>query len=148
MAEKLEKILIVYDDRFIRMALREALGSWGYETLEAGSVAEALQQFSSEYPPFVLLDIDLPYGSGIDVLNEIKGRDAETIAVMITGSVDVGNTVAALRGGAHDFIGKPVRLEELRVTLRNASETRSLRREVKQARKERSGTFGFDQIIG
>ncbi len=148
MSEKRQKILIVDDDRFIRMALREALTSWGYDTIEAATVAEALNQFSEEDPPFVLLDIDLPDGSGIDVLNQIKQQDSETIAVMITGNVDVGNTVAALRGGAHDFIGKPVRLEELRVTLRNASETRSLRREVKQARKARSSVFGFDQIIG
>ncbi len=148
MSEKRQKILVVDDDRLIRMALREALGSWGYETIEAGTVAEALKQFAEEDPPFVLLDIDLPDGSGIDVLNQIKERDSETIVVMITGNVDVENTVAALRGGAHDFIGKPVRLEELRVTLRNASETRSLRREVRQTRRERSIAFGFDQIIG
>ena len=148
MPEKRQKILVVDDDRLIRMALREALGSWGYETIEAGTVAEALKQFAEEDPPFVLLDIDLPDGSGIDVLNQIKERDSETIVVMITGNVDVENTVAALRGGAHDFIGKPVRLEELRVTLRNASETRSLRREVRQTRRERSIAFGFDQIIG
>jgi DNA-binding NtrC family response regulator len=67
---------------------------------------------------------------------------------MITGNVDVEHTVAALRGGAHDFIGKPVRLEELRVTLRNAAETRDLRREVKQARDERKRGFDFSEIIG
>ena len=67
---------------------------------------------------------------------------------MITGNVDVGNTVAALRGGAHDFIGKPVRLEELRVTLRNAAEIRTLRREVKQVRGESKRKFNFSEIIG
>src|SRR6185369_16275387 len=61
---------------------------------------------------------------------------------------DVGNTIAALRGGAHDFIGKPVRLEELRVTIRNAIETRTLRREVNVTRRERSAKFSFSQIIG
>lgn len=148
MPDKREKILIVDDDRFIRMTLSEALRSWGYETADASTVAEALDRFSEEDPSFVLLDIDLPDGSGIDVLNQVKELNAETIAVMITGNIDVANTLAALRGGAHDFIGKPIRLEELRVTLRNASETRSLRREVKHARLERSRNFGFDQIIG
>ncbi|MGD9563037.1 MAG: sigma-54-dependent transcriptional regulator [Pyrinomonadaceae bacterium] len=148
MAEKREKILIVDDDRFIRMSLGEALRSWGYETTDASTVAEALDRVSDEDPSFVLLDIDLPDGSGLDILSQVKELNAETIAVMITGKVDVANTIAALRGGAHDFIEKPIRLEELRVTLRNASETRSLRREVKLARRERSRTFGFDQIIG
>lgn len=148
MPDKPEKVLIVDDDRFIRMTLGEALRSWGYETIDASTVAEALNQFSEEDPSFVLLDIDLPDGSGLDILNRVKEQNDEIIAVMITGNIDVANTIAALRGGAHDFIGKPIRLEELRVTLRNASETRSLRREVKHARRERSRTFGFDQIIG
>lgn len=148
MAKTTEKILIVDDDRFIRMALGEAVRSWGYETVEAGTVSSARALFAEHEPPVALLDIDLPDGSGLDLLNEVKEKSPETIAVMITGNVDVGNSVAALRGGAHDFIGKPVKLEELRVTLRNALETRDLRREVKVVRNERSREFTFDQIIG
>ena len=140
--------MIVDDDRFIRMALGEAVRSWGYETVEAGTVADARTLFAETEPPVALLDIDLPDGSGLDLLNEVKEKSPDTVAVMITGNVDVTNSVAALRGGAHDFIGKPVRLEELRVTLRNALETRELRREVKSARIERSREFNIDQIIG
>src|SRR5687768_182490 len=128
-----EKILVVDDDRFIRMALGEALRSWGYEVAEAGSIAEAEQQFAANDAKVVLLDIELPDGSGLDLLKDLKEENPETIVIMVTGSVDVPNTVAALRGGAHDFIGKPIKLEELRVTLRNALETQSLRREVKHA---------------
>jgi DNA-binding NtrC family response regulator len=142
------KILIVDDDRYVRMALGEALKSWEYEVLEADTVASARRMFEAEEPPIVLLDIDLPDGSGLDVLTEIKEQSPETIAVMITGNVDIDNTVAALRGGAHDFIGKPVRAEELKVTLRNAVETRELRREVKHARDERKRGFSFSEIIG
>ncbi len=142
------KVLIVDDDRFVRMALNEALRSWEYEIVEADSVKSAKQAFADEEPAIVLLDIDLPDGSGLDILTWIKEQSPETIAVMITGNVDVENSVAALRGGAHDFIGKPVRLEELRVTLRNAAETRDLRREVKQARTERKRGFDFSEIIG
>jgi len=67
---------------------------------------------------------------------------------MITGNVQVDNTISALRGGAYDFISKPINLEELRVTLRNAIETRQLRREVAQVRKERAREFNFKQIVG
>ncbi|MFM9904321.1 MAG: sigma-54-dependent transcriptional regulator [Pyrinomonadaceae bacterium] len=148
MAGTAGKVLIVDDDRFVRMALSEALRSLEYEILEADSVKAARKAFADEEPPIVLLDIDLPDGSGLDVLTYIKEQSPDTIAVMITGNVDVENTVAALRGGAHDFIGKPVRLEELRVTLRNAAETRELRREVKLARDERKRGFDFSEIIG
>jgi DNA-binding response OmpR family regulator len=80
------------------------------------------------------------------MLEWIKEQDPETIAIMVTGNVDVPNTIAALRGGAHDFIEKPVKLEELRVTLRNASEIHSLRREVRHARQERARKFRFDRL--
>jgi two-component system, NtrC family, response regulator AtoC len=102
----------------------------------------------SSEPDAVLLDIDLPDGSGLDLLKALRQTDPNAVVIMITGNVDVDNTVAALRGGAHDFIGKPVRAEELRVTLRNALEISELRRQVKHARVERSKGFGFDQIIG
>lgn len=144
----LGKVLIVDDDRFVRMALSEALKSWQYETFEADSVSSAKKAHADEDPAIVLLDIDLPDGSGLDVLTYIKEKTPETIAVIITGNVDVGNTVAALRGGAHDFIGKPVRIEELRVTLRNAAETRELRREVDRVRTASKRGFSFEEIIG
>jgi two-component system, NtrC family, response regulator AtoC len=142
------KVLIVDDERFIRMTLGEALRSWNYSTVEAANVEDAKRVFSEEEPVVVLLDIDLPDGSGLDVLNEIKSQNAETVVIMITGNVSVPNTISALRGGAHDFIGKPIRLEELRVTLRNGLETQKLRREVKATRRERLSNFNFDQIIG
>ena len=143
-----EQILVVDDDEMIRWSLREALQSWGFATVEAGSVAEAVRQFQTELPAAVLLDIDLPDGSGLDVLRDIKREQPEAIAIMITGNVQVDNTISALRGGAYDFIAKPINLEELRVTLRNAIEARHLRREVAQVRKERAREFNFKQIVG
>jgi DNA-binding NtrC family response regulator len=143
-----ERILVVDDDQAIRWSLREALQSWGFESDEAGSVAGALTQFNADAPAAVLLDIDLPDGSGLDVLRAIKREQPEAIVIMITGNVHVENTISALRGGAYDFIGKPINLEELRVTIRNAIEARELRREVNQVRKERAREFNFGQIVG
>jgi DNA-binding NtrC family response regulator len=116
--------------------------------IEAGTVAEAIIQFNGESPAAVLLDIDLPDGSGLDVLRQIKQEQPESIVIMITGNVQVDNTISALRGGAYDFIGKPISLEELRVTIRNGIEARHLRREVEQVRKERAREFNFRQIVG
>lgn len=143
-----EQILVVDDDEAIRWTLREALQSWGFSPNEAGSVAEAVRQFKADLPAAVLLDIDLPDGSGLDVLRELKREHPESIVIMITGNVQVDNTISALRGGAYDFIAKPINLEELRITIRNALETRHLRKEVAQARKERAREFNFSQIVG
>lgn len=143
-----KEILVVDDDQAIRWTLTEALQSWGFVPVEAASVAEAIKQFKAETPAAVLLDIDLPDGSGLDVLREIKRENPEAIVIMITGNVQIGNTISALRGGAYDFIAKPINLEELRVTIRNGIETRHLRREVEQIRKERAREFNFSQIVG
>src|SRR5918994_295841 len=143
-----EEILIVDDDDAIRWTLREALQSWGFVPLEAASVAEAIKHFNADEPAAVLLDIDLPDGSGLDVLRTIKTDHPEAVVIMITGNVQIGNTISALRGGAYDFIAKPLNLEELRVTIRNAIEARHLRREVAQVRKERAREFNFRQIVG
>src|SRR5215213_10319491 len=143
-----EKVLIVDDEELIRWSLREALRTWGYSSVEAETASAALSAFDAEQPAAVLLDVHLPDGSGLDVLREIKRRQPDAIVIMITGSVLVADTIAALRGGSYDFIGKPINLEELQVTIRNGIEAQSLRKEVRLFRRERARESGFDQIVG
>ncbi|MCI0524398.1 MAG: sigma-54 dependent transcriptional regulator [Acidobacteria bacterium] len=143
-----EKILIVDDESMIRWTLNEALRGWGYDTIEAGTVAGALASFESDHPAAVLLDINLPDGSGLDALREIKSRQPQAVVIMITANVLVEDTLAALRGGAYDFIGKPVNLNELQVTIRNGIEAGKLRKEVSSMRRDLARKFSLDQIIG
>lgn len=142
------KILVVDDEKLIRWTLSEALRSWAFQPVEASSVKEALETFDSESPALTLLDINLPDGSGLDVLRQIREKQGDAVVIMITANVLIDDTIAALRGGAYDFIGKPINLDELEITIRNAIETRELRREVRQIQKEQAGVFGFDKIIG
>src|SRR5687767_14669820 len=132
----------------IRWSLGEALRAWKYTPLEAGTVADAVKTFDSERPAAVLLDIDLPDGSGLDALREIKSQQPDAVVIMVTDNVLVENTIEALRGGAYDFIGKPVNLEELRVTIRNGIEAHALRRQLSDVKSERVQQWSFDQIIG
>jgi two-component system response regulator AtoC len=143
-----EKILIVDDEEMIRWTLAEALRNWGYGSVEAGTVAAALSAFDVEQPAAVLLDVNLPDGSGLDGLREIKRRQPDAVVIMMTGSVLVADTIAALRGGAYDFVGKPFNLEELQITIRNGIEAQSLRKEVRLIRRERAQEFSFNQIVG
>src|SRR6266508_1811790 len=143
-----EKVLVVDDDSAIRYTLTEALRGWGYEPLEASTVAAALESFDAEKPSAVLQDVNLPDGSGLDALLEYKRRQPQAIVIMITGNVQLEDTIAAFRGGAYDFIGKPVRLGELQITIRNGIEAGRLRRDVRRLRQEQERRFSFDQIIG
>jgi DNA-binding NtrC family response regulator len=143
-----EKILIVDDEQVIRWMLSESLQGWGYAIIEAETVAAAVAAYDAEQPAAVLLDVNLPDGSGIDVLREIKHRQPDAVIIMMTSNVVVADTIAALRGGAYDFISKPLNLEELQVTIRNGIEAQSLRKEVRSIRRERARQFSFDQIVG
>ena len=132
----------------IRWSLGEALRGWGFEPIEAATASAALAAFEAEPPAAVLLDINLPDGSGLDVLRKIRYRQADAVVIMITANVLVDETIAALRGGAYDFIGKPINLEELHVAIRNGIEAGRLRKEVSLFRRERAEQFSFEQIIG
>ena len=143
-----ERILVVDDEKMIRWSLGEALRGWGFEPVEGATASAALAAFESEPFAAVLLDINLPDGSGLEVLRKLRQREPDAVIIMITANVLVDETIAALRGGAYDFIGKPINLEELHVAIRNGIEASRLRREVNLIRRERSQQFSFDQIIG
>ena len=148
MKNQKRKILIVDDEKMIRWSLGEALRGWGFEPVEAETASAALAAFDAESPATVLLDINLPDGSGLDVLRKIRQRQPDAVVIMITANVLVDETIAALRGGAYDFIGKPINLEELHVAIRNGIEAGRLRKELHLIRRERTQQFSFDQIIG
>ncbi len=143
-----QKILVVDDEKMIRWSLGEALRGWGYEPIEVGTAAAGLEAFDTEQPIASLLDINLPDGSGLEVLRQIRQRQSDAVVIMITANVLVDETIAALRGGAYDFIGKPINLEELQVAIRNGIEANRLRKEVNLFRRERAKQFSFDQIVG
>jgi DNA-binding response OmpR family regulator len=123
------KVLIVDDEPTIRWVLDEALRGWGYETIEAETGAATLAAVATEQPAAVLLDINLPDSSGLDLLREIKRRHPQAAVIMITAETLFENAVAALRGGADDFIGKPIHLEELRFALDQALQLKRQGRE-------------------
>jgi DNA-binding NtrC family response regulator len=143
-----EKILIVDDEDMIRSLLAQALNEWGYDSFAVGNVLSAVAAYDSYQPSVVLLDINLPDGSGLDALREIKNRYSDAVVIMVTSDVFIENTISALRGGAYDFIAKPINFEELEVTIRNGIEAQALRKEVRGYRRERAKQFSFSQIIG
>jgi two-component system, NtrC family, response regulator AtoC len=143
-----EKILIVDDEEMIRSMLKQAFNEWGYESFAVDNVSSAAAAYESFQPSIVLMDINLPDGSGLDALREIKGRYEDAVVIMFTSDVVIENTISALRGGAYDFIGKPINFDELQVTIRNGIEAQALRKEVHGYRRERAKQFSFEQIIG
>ncbi len=117
-----QKILVVDDEPMIRWSLSEALREWGYTPIEAANGAQALDALALHHPVAVLLDINLPDSYGLDLLREIKHRQPQTIVIMVSAEAYYETAVSALRGGASDFIGKPINLEEVRMALHQSLE--------------------------
>ncbi|HQR36448.1 MAG TPA: response regulator [Blastocatellia bacterium] len=114
------KVLIVDDEEAIRIVLSEALRLWGYETVEAENVASARAVFVREAPVAVITDVNLPDGSGLDLLREFKRRNPPPAVIVVTGDIVIENTISALRGHADDFISKPININELQLALNNS----------------------------
>ena len=127
-------VLIVDDEPNIRSSLEGALGREGYQAEGAGDLAAARARLGESFD-FVLLDVRLPDGSGVDLLAEIEQNAPDSVVVMMSGHATIEDAVRATRLGAFDFLEKPLSLERLLVVLRNAGDSRALRTELRELRR-------------
>ena len=141
------KLLVVDDEHLIRWSLEQNLKKQGYEVVTAGSGEDALRLVREEQPDLVLLDIQLPGISGIDVLEKIKDHDDDIIVIMVTANSGLENAVNAMRLGAYDYVSKPFNLDELSMVVKKALETSDLKQEVVRLRTETKKN-GPPNIIG
>jgi DNA-binding NtrC family response regulator len=141
------KILVVDDEHLIRWSLEQNLKKQGYEVLTAGSGEDALRIVREDQPDLVLLDIQLPGISGIEVLEKLKEFDEDIIVIMVTAHGGLETAVTAMRMGAYDYLNKPFNLDEMAIVIRKALETSDLRREVASLRIEHK-KIGLPNIIG
>src|SRR5215218_5702438 len=101
-------VLVVDDDATFRATLAEAVQAWGYRVLEAATVAEMLTLVDRQRPSAVLLDVKLPDGSGISVLDQLKKRLPELVIIIITGYVTHNDAFEAGLRHAYRYVTKPV----------------------------------------
>ena len=111
------KVLIVDDDQTIRSTLAEAVNTWGYRTFQAASLAETLAVVDRERPDAVLLDVKLPDGSGISILEQLKTRLPELVIIVITGYVAHNDAFEAGLHQAYRYVTKPIDQVQVRAML-------------------------------
>ncbi len=151
------KVLVIDDERAIRNAIKEILEFEGYEVSLAENGALGLKAARTGGFDLIYSDIKMPEMDGIELLKALKepaadpqGGEAnapvDTPVVMISGHADVKTAVDALKIGAYDFIEKPLDLNRLLVTTKNALESKTLRQETRQLR--RKVTSRTSQMIG
>ncbi len=121
-----DSILLIDDDASVLRAIGAFFEARGWEVYRELSGEAGLSTFERALPDVVLLDLNLPGMDGLDVLEQLRGRD--TAVVLLTGDNDVSAAVTAIRAGAENFLVKPVELEHLLVVAERAAEKGRLRR--------------------
>jgi DNA-binding NtrC family response regulator len=140
-------VLIVDDETTLLSFLERILADEGYETLAATTLAQAEQQLETRHVDILLLDLALPDGDGLSLLERITRQRADLPVIVLTAFGAVHSAVQAMKLGAFDYLTKPFDTSELLVNLSKAAESVALRRELEQLRqKGRSG--GDAWIVG
>jgi DNA-binding NtrC family response regulator len=130
------KILIIDDERGIRNTLKEILEYEGHEVQDAADGEDGLRRIEGEKFDLILCDIKMPKADGMEVLEKAMELQLETPVIMISGHGTVENAVEAIKKGAYDFIAKPLDLNRMLITLRNALDRSSLVRETKTLKRK------------
>jgi len=124
--------LIVDDEPNIRRVLTRVLLEDNWKIYEAASVAGAKDLIVQHPFEISIVDIRLPDGLGTEILKMIKELNPETVVLIITAFASTETAVAAMKLGAYDYITKPFNLDEIRIILKNARETISLKKRVNE----------------
>jgi DNA-binding NtrC family response regulator len=142
------KVLIIDDEAAIRESLQILLEDEGYEVVNAQDGEEGLSLLDAQAVDLVLLDFQLPDRNGLEILKDIRERDPEMAVIMITAYGTPENAVAAIHGGAANFIAKPWTNEKLQADVRSAIGRKRVQEENVQLKRQLKQRYNFENIIG
>jgi DNA-binding NtrC family response regulator len=141
----MSRILVIDDERAIRNTLKEILEYEKHEVEMAEDGISGIETFKNGNFDVVLCDIKMPQMDGIEVLDKLQEHSAETPVIMISGHGNIETAVEAIKKGAFDFIEKPLDLNRILITIRNATDKNLLIKETKILKKKVYKTF---DIVG
>jgi DNA-binding NtrC family response regulator len=139
------KILVIDDEKSIRETLKEILEYEDHQVDLAEDGETGIELFKDNKYDIVLLDIKMPKKDGIEVLEDIFGIATDVPVIMISGHGNIDTAVESIKKGAYDFIEKPLDLNRLLVTIRNAMDKTSLLKETKTLKRQVTKTY---DIVG
>jgi len=144
----MEKLLIVDDMKSILDLLAVVFQKEGYQVRTCASVAKVFELMEKEDFDLVITDIRMPEVSGMDLLKHLREHRPDIPVIMITAYGSLKQAVEALKMGAVDYIVKPFDIEELKITVAQALETRKLKQENIILKRDLKQKYGFENMIG
>jgi DNA-binding NtrC family response regulator len=141
-------ILCVDDEPAIQLMVTDTLRQAGHEPITAGNVPEALRVLERERVDLILSDYRMPGLTGLEFLALLEREGYAIPLIMLTGYASIEHAVTAIRAGAVDYIAKPIRPEQLKLSVEQALELVRLRRENELLRREVTEIRAQRQIIG
>ncbi len=130
------KVLIVDDERAIRYSLKEILEMENYQVETAENGEEGLQKARKEKYDAIFCDIKMPVMDGTEMLSKLMEEGIESPVVMVSGHADISTAVDCIKKGAFDFIEKPLDLNRILITLKNATDKANLVTQTKLLKKK------------
>ena len=141
-------VLVVDDDMAIRAAVSDIARNQGFAVSSVDNTADARAALKTHMADIVLLDLKLPGGGGLPLLEEIRTIYPETVVVVMTAYATVSSAVEAMRTGASEYLTKPFTMDELSDVLERASERRHFDTESRRLRERLRTADGFGTLIG
>ncbi len=135
------KILVIDDERSIRNTLQDILEHEKYDVAVAEDGLEALEKMEAGPYDVILCDVKMPKMDGIELIDKLLAHDPDVAIVMISGHGTIDTAVEAIKKGAYDFIAKPLDLNRLLITIRNAMDKTRLTNETKVLKRKVSKTY-------
>ena len=145
----MKKILVIDDDAIQRRLLTTLLGKvGGYEVLTAENGRLGLERAEGGHPDAILLDLQLPDMSGMEILKKLKETSPEIPVIMLTGVSEVQTAVEAIKIGAHNYLTKPFENDHLLLNVRNALEKSELLSQMEELRQRAGRGPALSRMIG
>ena len=142
------KILIVDDEKLMRVSLEDKLIKEGYSVNSLSNAVEGIKLLQSTNFDAVITDLRLPKMDGIDFLREIKKASPDTVVIIMTAYGSIENAVTAMKEGAYDYVTKPFSLEELTIKLQKALKHKDTIAENIMLKQRVLSQYGYDNMIG
>jgi DNA-binding NtrC family response regulator len=142
------RVLVVDDEESMCNFMEIMLSKEGYEVTHTASGSEAIDLIQKRTPDVVIADLMMPEMSGIELLSRVKKIDENINFVVMTAFASVDSAIEAMRNGAYDYITKPFKIDEIKLTLNKLLQQSEITEENRNLRSQLSSEFSFTNFIG